>query len=352
MTLRAIQKVSLAAMIVLAAIAFATASSAQPRPAADAVQPNVAQSNVAQSKAADLAPPAPAQDGDAGPDSSRHVRIPVTVVDGAGHYSQALSAHDFALRVDGDEQPVEFLWRDAGTPAAVGILVNISKDMEAKTWRRPPKMGQAGTAADLLVGALSAYDNIFLAAFARRFHVLEAYTTDHPSIDERIALLRVTDELDDLGDGFYESIIKGVTALAHAPAVCERRALVVITNDADDTSHHGADDAIAKAQFAGAVIYEIVIVSPREDLASVQQRLGRIARETGGAAYLVNWTGDRDRLISAVTSIASEIDNQYMLGFAVSPWSPLALSIELEVVSHPGMNARAPLVVRFHPANG
>ena len=75
----------------------------------------------------------------------------------------------------------------------------------------------------------------------------------------------------------------------------------------------------------------------------------RIAAETGGLTFVVNGRSESDRIDLATDEIASELDNQYLLGFSVSPWGPNALPVELMLPHHPGMRVRAPRVVRFRP---
>jgi len=199
---------------------------------------------------------------------------------------------------------------------------------------------------------LDEHDNIFLAAFARRFHMLNDFTTDHRGLDDRLTALRVTDQLDDFdGSGIYESVMKGITVLTHAPHSCDRRALLVFTDGDCDTSSHGADDVIAKAQFAGVTIYDVIVqgFTHETDMLSIHNGMERIAAETGGLTFVVNRWSAPDTLMVATDEITSELDNQYLLGFSVSPWGPGVLPVELMLPHHPGMRARAPREVRFRP---
>jgi VWFA-related protein len=287
-------------------------------------------------------------------DPSSLIRIPVTVLDDAGHAVQSLTAGDFSLNVDGEESPIAWFRPNRATNAALGVLVDISQSMEFKSFsgRIFSKLPMVQGAIKTVVDRIDAHDNIFLATFARRFHMLDDFTTNHGDLEERAAMLRVTDQLDDFdGSGIYESMMKGITVLGHAPKSCDRRALLVFTNAYLDTSNHGVDDVIAKAQFAGVTIYNIIVLGfPIEsDVASVQRGMGRIAAETGGLTFIVNGRTESERLVSATDEIVSELDNQYLLGFSVSQWSPGALPVELMVPHHPGMQVRAPHVVRFRP---
>jgi VWFA-related protein len=282
------------------------------------------------------------------------IRIPVTVIDDAGRCVESLSARDFSLSVDGEESPIAWFRPNRATTAALGVLVDISQSMAFKSFsgKTFSKLPLIQAAIKTVVDKLDSHDDVFLATFARRFHVIDDFTTDHRALQERLSMLHVTDQLDDFdGTGIYESMIKGVIVLTHAPKSCDRRALLVFTDGDCDTSIHGDDDVIAKAQFAGVTIYNIVVLGfPHESAAlSIQKGLGRIAAETGGLTFRVNGWSERDSIVSAADKIASELDNQYVLGFSVSPWGPGALPVELMLPHHPGMRARAPRVVRFRP---
>lgn len=302
-----------------------------------------------------FAPP-PAIDAAPAPqiDPASLIRIPVTVIDDAGHAVPSLTARDFSLNVDGEESPIAWFRQNRATAAALGVLVDISQSMEFRSFsgRIFSKLPMVQGAIKTVVDRIDAHDNIFLATFARRFHMLNDFTTDHNDLEERLPLLRAADQLDDFdGSGIYEGMMKGITVLAHAPKTCDRRALLVFTNAYLDTSRHGVDDVIAKAQFAGVTIYNIIVLGfPIEsDAASIQHGIGRIAAETGGLTFIVNARTESDRLLSATDEIVSNLDNQYMLGFSVSQWSPGAMPVELTLLNHPGMRVRAPHVVRFRP---
>lgn len=294
-------------------------------------------------------------------DDSRHLRIPVSVVDNSGECVRSLGARDFALEIDGEDRKIDSLRSITGGDVAAGILVDISESMQPRipTWGKPPKVPQERNVVRHVLAALGSGDQVFLATFARRFHMLEGFTADHAMLEERIPMVRVADQVDDLdATALYESIIKGVTVLTHAPAQCDRRALIVITDGQDAGSRHGADDAIANAQFAGVAVYNILVTSasdfspahPEEfDMTTIRRGIGRAARETGGETYVVNWIGDDDLIAAAAHSIASELDSSYLVEFSVSPWSAPAMPVELMIVKQPWLHPRAPAVVRFRP---
>ncbi len=288
------------------------------------------------------------------PDPPALLRIPVTVIDDAGRCVASLSARDFSLSIDGDESPIAWFRPNRATGTALGVLVDISQGMEFRSFsgRTFSELPRVRDAIKTIVDRLRASDNIFLAAFARRFHMLGDFTNDHRNLEERLPMLRITDQLDDFdASGIYESIMKGITVLSHAPKACDRRALLVFTNAYLDTSTHGPDDVIARAQFAGVTIYNIIVprFAHQTDVFSIDAELRRIAAETGGLAFVVNGRSESESMGPATDEIISELDNQYVLGFSVPPWSANVLPVELMLPHYPGLRVRAPRVVRFWP---
>ena len=123
------------------------------------------------------------------------LRIPVTVIDEAGRCVRSLDARDFSLSVDGDESPIA-LFRPASS-AALGILVDIPQSMEFKSFsgRTFSKLPLIQAAARSIIDRLESHDSVFLATFARRFHVIDGFTT------KAAAQSWLDDNLRTLGEG-------------------------------------------------------------------------------------------------------------------------------------------------------
>jgi hypothetical protein len=261
-------------------------------------------------------------------DPASLLRIPVTVVDKAGQCVPSLRAGDFSLDVDGQESPIKLFRPNRATAAALGVLVDISQSMSFKSWHGGmiSKLPFIQDAVHKVIDLLDVHDNVFLATFARRFHMLDDFTSDHDALDERLPMLRVTDQLDDFGgSGIYESLMKGIAVLNHAPKTCDRRALLVFT------------DIIVQGY------------SHEMDALAIRDGIGRIAAETGGLTFIVNGGRESDPIGVATEEIVAELDNQYLLGFPApqNGASGNVLPVELMLRNHPGLLVRAPRAVRF-----
>jgi hypothetical protein len=189
-------------------------------------------------------------------------------------------------------------------------------------------------------------DPILLGWFARRLHVLEEFTTDRATIEERLPYLEQRPTVFDDGTALYESIIKGITILEHGPS--ERRALVVITGTADDCSRRGVEDIIARAEFARVMIYAIILAGGAyPTFSTVHDALSRVTSATGGDLYVVYARGDRPDMMRTAESIAAGVDRDYMLGFPFVLDGNNILPVELSLVNHPGMHVRTLRTLRF-----
>ena len=282
-------------------------------------------------------------------DPSSLINIPVTVIDHHGRCVDSLDAGDFSLRVDGWASPIALFRRNRATAAALGVLVDISEGMSSQLWSGPfiSKIPSATDAVESLLQRLDSHDRVFLAAFARRFHIIEDFTADHRAIEQRLLMVRPADRSERDADGIYESMIKGIAVLANASKPDDRRALLVFTSALYDTSTHGVEDVIARAQFAGVTVYNVVLLGFKHDAdpSWIRSSIGRIAAETGGQTFIVNWRDEGD-ILDAAAEVTAELDSQYVVGFAPMPSRDGVLGVNL-TMSDQSLSVHAPRAVRF-----
>jgi VWFA-related protein len=285
-------------------------------------------------------------------DPSTLVNIPVTVIDHHGRCVDSLDARDFSLNIDGHKSSIAWFRRNEASSAALGVLVDISQGMSFQSWSGPyfSKIPSATDAVESLLERLDAHDRVFLAAFARRFHIIEDFTADHHALEERLSMLRPagSDERD--SDGIYESMIKAIVILSQASKSWDRRALVVFTSALYDTSTHGVEDVIARAQFAGVTVYNVVLLGYKHDAdpSWIRSSIGRIAAETGGQTFIVNFKDEGD-ILDAAAEVSSELDNQYIVGFNPPLSGARSVKVDVALPNHPELLTHSPKVARFRP---
>lgn len=287
------------------------------------------------------------------PLAGNSIGIPVTVADESGNPVESLSEHDFSLRIGGDDRQVRFIRNGREQPAAIGIITDVSESMGNfpysgfSIW-----VAEERSLARMLVAKLGGKNPAFLAGFARHFHLIEPYTTDRSLLERGIAEIRATAQYGDEGTALYDSIMKGIMVLAHGPS--PRRILIALTDGKDNISWHHVEDAVVAAQRSNVAVYLLVIERAAfhsgpfgwQDSGDRMYRdtLFRISTETGGRGFVVY---DPRTISRAALAIAAEVNGQYLVEFASLSLDDDGEPVELFVKNHPGLQVRAPRVVRL-----
>ena len=181
------------------------------------------------------------------------------------------------------------------------------------------KIDQVNKAALAFVRASNPKDQVFLIAFNEEVDLLQDFTSD---IDE------ITDALDNTvvsgGTALYDAIYLGVQK-AHTGNKA-KKAIVVITDGEDRDSYYKLDELVAKVQESDVQVFCVGFLNAIPDKGlfgrwskSVPEKahdaLVRIAEETGGKAFFPDKVTD---VHSIVSEIASELRNQYSIGYSSS----------------------------------
>jgi Ca-activated chloride channel family protein len=250
------------------------------------------------------------------------VRITAVVRDAKGRFVQDLTARDFEVLDGGQTRPIADLQHDlAGV--SVAVLFDVSGSME----------GQLTNAREAATHVLSWLD-------ASRDEAA-IYTFD-THLDERTPF---TAGLRALPDSMTHVVPFGATSLHDAIAQTarrvgeregRRRAVVVMTDGADNASHltPGEVSAIASAIDVPVYIFGIVpsIDNPSADTSTHSAEssafagpLGDLAAWTGGHVFVASTPGQRS---AAARQIIDELRHQYVIAFESSGrpgWHPLVV---------------------------
>ncbi len=250
------------------------------------------------------------------------VRIAAVVRDGKGRFVQDLTARDFEVMDGGQARPIADLQRGL-TGVSVAVLFDVSGSME----------GHLPNAREAATHVLSWLD-------ASRDEA-GIYTFD-THLDERTPF---TIGLRTLPDSMTSLVPFGATSLHDAIALTarkvgeregRRRAVVVMTDGADNWSRLKPEDvsAIASAIDVPVYIFGIVpsIDNPDSDTStrSVESSafagpLADLAAWTGGHVFVASTPGQRS---VAARQIIDELRHQYLIAFESSGkpgWHPLVV---------------------------
>jgi VWFA-related protein len=229
------------------------------------------------------------------------VVLQATVRNHKGTPVSGLGKDDFQVYEDRALQQIEY-YSHEDIPVTVGLVVDNSGSMR-------PKRPEVIAAALAFARSSNPQDQMFVVNFNE--HVSFGLPADTPFTDHaaqlQIALSRIT--------------ANGETALYDAEAAAlehlkkgnrDKKVLIVVSDGGDNASKHTLDQVLALAEQSDAIIYTIDIYV-EEDPDRNPNALKRLAKATGGEAFLVE---SLPEVIPICERIAHDIRSQYTLAYA------------------------------------
>lgn len=246
------------------------------------------------------------------------VEVYATVSDQRGEPVGGLSARDFTVAEDGRAQVIEtFAAGDFPLSLAIGIDRSFSVD------RR--QLDSTVRAVQQMLGELREDDRVTVLAIGSEVETLS------PLSNDRRGAYFAIEGLQPWGTTpLFDATMTAIDAIHGASG---RRALVLLTDGADRYSKTTADAVIDGARRKDVLVYPVVTSRNQPAI------WGELARLTGGRAVTVPST---QGLPAALTSIARELREQYLLGYAPtsdasrSGWRSIRVT-----VSRPELRVRA-----------
>lgn len=232
---------------------------------------------------------------------SELVVLQVTVRERNGAYVEGLRQDAFSVIEDGQAQTVR-LFSDADTPVTVGLLVDSSASMYAS---RSLVITGAVAFADIS----HPRDELFALAFNEDVHPAlgpgAPFTRDSAALRdalERSVTARGRTAL-------YDAISAGVDYLALGSR--DRKALVVLSDGGDNSSHATQSEAVRKAQSSSAVIYTVALADGLRRDAN-PRLLKELADSSGGLAFRPR---DAREFAEALRDVARAIRHTYAVAY-------------------------------------
>jgi Ca-activated chloride channel family protein len=253
------------------------------------------------------------------------VVLNASVTDKNGKTVFGLKKSDFRVFEDGVEQELEF-FEAQESPFAAVILIDTSGSMEQR-------ISLARSAAINFLDGLRADDNVAIYNFDSKVSLIQDFSNSR-DITEKIFDLKAYG-MTVLNDAVYHAALE----LEKRPE--KRRAIIVLSDGADNRSAHSASKALKAALKAHATIYTVDMSSiktgGRERMQN-QSVLKNFASKTGGR--FISTPGGIE-LRSAFSSIVEELGNQYTFGYEPQNVKMDGKWHSIEVrVSRPNLNIR------------
>lgn len=226
--------------------------------------------------------------------SVSQVEIYASVTDASGRPVTGLTAGDFEVFEDGTRQRIS-VFAEADFPLSAAIAIDSSFSMTGD------RLANAKTAARSFLGALREDDQAMLMSIGGAVDVIA------PLSNDRDAQFGAIDRLRSWGTtSLHDAIIAAIDQLQPARG---RRALIILSDGDDRYSTATAEDVLARARMADVMIYPVALGR------SLPVLFSHLATITGGRAFHQRNTR---QLPQTLRSIASELRQQYLIGYAPS----------------------------------
>ncbi|MFN2387534.1 MAG: VWA domain-containing protein, partial [Thermoanaerobaculia bacterium] len=176
------------------------------------------------------------------------VQLHVSALDKERHFVKDLRREDFAIREDGRPQKISGFEVAGNLPLTVGLVVDGSGSME----KGLSFVHQAS--AELFRSVIREKDKGFVIEFRERPRFVQEITGDSAQLQRAAREIRAEG-----ATALYDSIVLG---LYQFRTLQGRKALVVVTDGADNRSHVEYNTLLRYARSAGAPIYFIAVEIP------------------------------------------------------------------------------------------
>jgi VWFA-related protein len=228
------------------------------------------------------------------------VMLPATVTDRKGNFVPGLQPSNFHVFEDGIPQTIR-IFQHEDVPVAVGLVVDNSSSMRTKR-------EDVSVAALAFIDSSNSKDQMFVVNFNE--HVTfglpagDAFSSTRSDLDQALNGVPANGMT-----ALYDAIEAGLDHVQQSPL--DRKVLIVISDGGDNASHRTLKQVLDTGGHANVLIYTIGLFD-EDDTDRNPGVLKKIARETGGEAYLPEKIGELTRICKR---IAEDIRNQYSIGY-------------------------------------
>ena len=228
------------------------------------------------------------------------VELYTTVTGRRGEFVEDLTTADFTVSEDGVPQEVRRFERMRDLPIRAGLVIDTSLSMLTS-------LHEVKEAAyRFFERVLTPRDRAALVTFSDEPKLAVRFTSDKEVLAGGLAGLEAEGET-----ALYDSII---FSLHYFSGLKGKRAIIVLTDGEDSTSHYSYEDVIEFARRTGVAVYVIGL-----DLASKQSdvrlRMRQLAAETGGELFLIDNAGQLGKVYE---DIERELRSQYLIAYQSS----------------------------------
>ncbi len=259
------------------------------------------------------------------------INVTATVTDAQGRFVPGLRAEDFQVYEDGKLQTIS-QFDSERVPVSLGIVMDTSGSMAGE------KMSAAQSAVRrFLDELLGPQDEVFLMRFDSRINILSNWTENRAAVSRMVGSIRPTG-----GTALYDAMSDAVPLGEQGTR--RKKALVLLSDGNDQDSRTDVDTLQRQIRESELLVYAIGIDTQPESLSQAIPRiilqwprpgsgsprppvvrgggdrlnvgvLRSITDDSGGRTEIIRNARDLD---AATAGIASELSQQYFLGYSTS----------------------------------
>jgi len=259
---------------------------------------------------------------------SRVNEVPVvfTVTDKHNHYIRDLNKSDFKVIDDGRlVQDIRSFRRETDLPLRVGLLIDSSASVRGRF-----KFEQESAIEFMRQTIRPGFDQAFIMGFNSKLEITQEFTDAGELLSKGIRSLRPGTSTR-LYDALYYACRERM--LQKQESIAVRKAIVLITDGDDNSSHTTREEAIDMALRANVIVYTISTnYSEHSESRKYNKLLERIAEATGGQLYEPSQVTD---VSNAFAQIQADLRSQYALAYHPADFRPDGRYRTIKIVAEP-----------------
>ncbi len=238
--------------------------------------------------------------------STNLVTVPVSVTDPAGHAVRDLDIDDFRIAEDGTPETISKMAEAGQSPLQLALLFDLSGSVNSRF------EFEQQAATHFLEKVWKPGDAISIIAFNEQPQVLLRNSKSLSEAMQELSSLKPTET----ATAFFDTVVLSSRLLHQYAAPESRRAVIVLSDGADNRSDCSIFDALREVQRSDTIFYSINPSGASVRLNQInlkgQGDLASLAAATGGTAFISDRTAGLDDIFDR---IATELRAQYLLSY-------------------------------------
>src|SRR5215831_4445882 len=235
------------------------------------------------------------------------VNVTATVIDESGRSVQGLTAEDFQVLEDGQEQKISFFSHDSRVPISLGVLLDVSGSLQ-------DKLRQGLQTVRDIASTLSGDDQMFVVMFNSHVDVRQTFTSNQEEIQRSLGDIHAKGET-----AVYDAISVGLREMQTAKN--QKQILLLVTDGFDTKSKINADQAQDLLRRSHVLLYAIGIDDDdnnpprgRAKYHIYDYMLGKLT-DAGGGRVIRLYTGRNYDLRQLSEMFLEELRQAYTIGY-------------------------------------